>query len=354
MSEDLRRMRLLAHDGFDILERHGVNFSPEDLKTGLAQPVALPEFIEESTIEVADRSTFERWKIALVIPVLKEMHHPHGFIVLGKRHSDKGFTSDDIELLMQISAQISIVLERLLLQQKLLLEQAESHRLDELNRLKSYFVSSVTHDLKTPLTSIRLYAELLRSPLSEDKKTAYLTTIEGEADRLARLITNVLDFARIEQGTKGYAIRNVDLTTIVRDATELLRAQIESDGFTLTVQSPEQAIKIAGDRDALVSVIINLLSNAVKYSAEKKCIVVTLVQHEASTQLTIKDHGIGMSEGTLKQIYTPFYREAQQTGSGAGIGLSIVKHTLDAHLATIEVASTVGIGTTFTITFPLA
>jgi signal transduction histidine kinase len=241
----------------------------------------------------------------------------------------------------------------------LLLEQAESERLAELSRLKSYFVSSVSHDLKTPLTSIRLFAELLadHEDLPRQKALEYLGIIEGESDRLSRLITNVLDFAKIEKGTKEYSFKQCDLNNIVRDVLRSLDYQITSHGFQVHTNIYTELLRIEADADAVFDAMTNLISNAMKYSPpDRKCITIETASKDGFAILSIQDEGYGIPQEEIDHIFESFYRIDDvklKSAGGAGIGLSIVKHTMNAHRGKVEVQSEVGKGSTFALLFPL-
>ena len=145
---------------------------------------------------------------------------------------------------------------------------ADLNRQLALARQKTDFVSNVSHELKTPLTSIRMFAELLAEGRVTDpgKSRSYLNIISGEASRLTRLINNVLDFSRLERGEKKYDFHSCDLAGLARETVQTYRAHLEANGFEIHAELPIGAASIRGDRDALAQVIVNLLSNAEKYS----------------------------------------------------------------------------------------
>ena len=145
-----------------------------------------------------------------------------------------------------------------------------------LARQKTDFVSNVSHELKTPLTSIRMFSELLaEGRVSEpEKRQSYLQIITAETSRLTRLINNVLDFSRMERGEKKYQMRPFDIAVLARETVETYRPHLESLGFKIEAKLPEAEIMVNGDRDALSQVLVNLLSNAEKYSNSAKSIIV--------------------------------------------------------------------------------
>lgn len=279
-----------------------------------------------------------------------------GFLGIGKKKSDTRFTSEDIELLESFASQASVVLERLRLQEKLILEQTEKERLNELNQLKSFFVSTVSHDLKTPLTSIKVFAELLTSKGSfkSVKDREYVEIIEGEADRLTRLINNVLDFAKIERGIKEYHFEHVNITGIIKKVLDILEYQFKMGKFNVVIEIPEKEIFINADADSIIEAIINIITNAMKYSSSSRKIQIVLLEENDSVLLKIIDWGYGIAKDKLDNIFEPFTRSVSSGAKieGAGLGLAIVKHIMDAHKGKIYVESELGKGSEFTLVFP--
>ncbi len=359
MSEPGGRLQLLAHKNYEILEKHGVRFESEKLKARLSMPVALHDRIEPGTpFESADTSVFRRWGMALVITVLSEEGKILGFLVLGEKKSGVRFTMEDIDLLNTVSAQAGLAIERITLQQRLLLEHAEARRLEDLSRLKSFFVSSVSHDLKTPLTSIKMFAELLLSGKKLKSKGAreYLEIIEGESDRLTRLINNVLDFAKIEQGVKEYHFSELKLNATVRSVLRSLQYQFKMEQCTVHAKLRKRELTVRADVDAVTEALINLFSNALKYSPKRKQITVTTFHQDGFAAVKVDDKGVGVPRDDLKSIFEPFFRAKQgmtQQVGGTGLGLALVRHMVEAHGGKIDVKSTPGKGSSFTLLFPM-
>jgi signal transduction histidine kinase len=353
-----RRLQLLAHKHYDLLEMHGVRFEADQLKASFRVPVALPETVEHGVpIEHADARVFGRWGMALVFAMVSEQKDILGFLVLGAKRSGARFTAEDVDLLTTVSTQAGLAIERIRLQQKLLLEHEQRQRLEELNRLKSYFVSSVSHDLKTPLTSIKVFAEMLQAKkISRRKMMEYLEIIQGESDRLTRLISNVLDFAKVERGVMEYQFSDVMLNDVVQQGLRSIAYQLKMQGCRLKTKLTKQNSKIQADEDAVVEAMVNLLSNAMKYSPKKKKITVSTFRRNGFAAVRIEDKGIGIARRDLDNIFEPFYRSkdgnVRQVG-GAGLGLAMVKHTMEAHGGKVEVRSAVGKGSSFTLLFPL-
>lgn len=232
-----------------------------------------------------------------------------------------------------------------------------AHRDLRLARLKTDFVSNVSHELKTPISLIRLYGEMLTLGYAADEaqRSKAQAVIVAEAERLGLLIDNVLDFARIERGERTYRREPVDLAALIRRVAEAYRPQLDAGGFTLALELAEDLPPIGGDADALTQVLLNLMANACKFSTDDRRLAVTLARGADGLRWRISDHGIGIPAAEQARIFDPFYRvESGLTRStrGAGIGLALVRHIVHGHGGTITVDSAPGSGTTFIITLP--
>jgi len=228
----------------------------------------------------------------------------------------------------------------------------------ELSQLKSDFVSNVSHELKTPLALIRMFAETLEMGRvrSEEKVREYYSIITRESERLSQLIDNVLDFSRIESGRKTYEMRPEDLTEVVRDTLRAYSYELAKQGFEVETDIPQRLPPTLMDRNAISLAVLNLLSNAVKYSAGDKRIRVACGMENGAVFVQVTDHGLGIEPGDVEKIFEKFYRardEVVRSRRGSGLGLAIVKHSIEAHRGTIEVASQKGKGSTFTIRLPV-
>jgi signal transduction histidine kinase len=352
------RISLIAHKNFDFLINRSIKFNFEDLKTNLPRPVALVDQLEPGVeIEAADAKVFKRWGMALVFPVKSVNDEILGFLVLGTKKSGMHFTIEDIDLLNAVRSKAAAAIERIKLQQDLILEHLEKERLTELNEIKSFFVSSVSHELKTPLTSIKMFTDILKDQRKfSEKSKDYLKIIEGESDRLKRLIDNILDITKIEKGIKQYNFENIYPDGLIKDVLEVIEYQLEINKFTVDASFDLKDSIVFADKDAIKEAVINLLSNAIKYSGENKTICIETFLSNGFACIKIKDQGVGISEEDLKYIFQPFYRAKNPEGtqtSGTGIGLTIVKHIMDAHKGKIEVVSEPGKGSVFTLLFPL-
>jgi signal transduction histidine kinase len=228
-----------------------------------------------------------------------------------------------------------------------------------LSRLKSDFVANVSHELKTPLALIRLFAETLelgRVP-GEQKAQQYYRVINKESQRLTQLINNILDFSRIEAGRKEYRLASADVGRIVAEVVDAYRFQIEQQGFTFEVAVEDDLPRVTADKEALAQALLNLVNNALKYTRDEKFLRLE-ISHRADGQVAIavSDRGIGVAKGEQKKIFEKFYRAEDSLvheTKGSGLGLSLVKHIMEAHGGTVEVESTPGKGSTFTLLLPV-
>ncbi|HEY2382765.1 MAG TPA: HAMP domain-containing sensor histidine kinase [Terriglobia bacterium] len=228
----------------------------------------------------------------------------------------------------------------------------------EVAEMRSHFVASVSHELKTPLTAIRMFAETLAMGRATDERTRseYLQTVVNESERLSRLVDNVLDFSRIERGKKIYRMQPVSLPEIVRAAAKTMQYPLTQQGFALTVSIEEQFPAVRADADALEQAILNLLANALKYSGDAREIELHLDHSKTDAIIKVVDRGIGIAGEDQNRIFEKFYRvrSAHAEGvPGTGLGLTLATHIVKAHGGRIEVSSEVGHGSTFYICLPL-
>ncbi len=230
-----------------------------------------------------------------------------------------------------------------------------------LARQKTDFVSNVSHELKTPLTSIRMFSELLAEGRVADaaKQRSYLGIITAETARLTRLINNVLDFARLERGEKKYNFQPCDLVAVVRETAETYRPHLESNGFKFDCQLPETPLLVNGDRDALAQVVVNLLSNAEKYSDSRKEITLR-IEHQSSplphAEVKVLDRGLGVPNGCEGKIFEQFYRAHDSLSSGiqgSGLGLTLARQIARAHGGEVVYQAREGGGSCFVLRLPL-
>ena len=292
----------------------------------------------------------------LIIPIVISAHKI-AFIALGKKKSAMRYNEDDVDFLKDVAIQAAHAIERIDLQKELLLKQEESERLRDLNETKSLFVSNVSHELKTPLTSIKMFAQILQeTEMPIDRKNEYLRIIEKEGDRLARLIDNILDYTKIEKGIMEYAFEKADINSILQETLNIMEYQLSRHNFKVRVSYWETDCFIYVDKDTVKEALINLLSNAIKYSRNNKSISIKTFIENNFACASIKDNGIGIPADYIKNIFEPFTRSRnfeKKKIDGTGIGLNIVKHIMDAHNGQIKIESEPGKGSCFTLLFPI-
>ena len=223
--------------------------------------------------------------------------------------------------------------------------------------LKSNFVSSVSHDLKTPLALIQLFAETLELGRlkNTDRAQEYYRIINSEARKLTRLINNLLDFSKIEAGLRSYTRKPVNLTELTRGVLESLDSQFRHNQFTVSSRF-DNDVPVLIDPEAAVQALENLISNAMKYSPEHREIVVEVDRAGGYGVVRVTDRGIGVSPRLQRKIFRKFYRIQTDAGSGpqgTGLGLAIVDHVMRGHDGFVRVESEPGRGSTFTLHFPL-
>jgi signal transduction histidine kinase len=231
-----------------------------------------------------------------------------------------------------------------------------------LARQKTDFVSNVSHELKTPLTSIRMFSELLADGRVDDtaKQKSYLNIITAEAARLTRLINNVLDFSRMERGEKKYNFQPCDLVAVVCGIEQTFRPHLEAGGFKFVCELPDAPIPVRGDADALSQVIVNLLSNAEKYSNGGKEIELQLAQRQSPlphAEIKVLDRGAGIPRGSEEKIFEKFYRAHDSLSSGvqgSGLGLTIARQIARAHGGDVVYEPREGGGSCFRLRLPIS
>lgn len=229
----------------------------------------------------------------------------------------------------------------------------------EMARLKSDFVANVSHDLKTPLSVIRMFGETLemgRVP-DEARRQEYYRVITRESERLSRLIDNVLDFSRIESGRRRYDIVPTAVEPMIRQTLEAFTYPLEQQGFKVEVTVAPDLPPVPMDADAVGQALANLVDNAIKYSADDRALAIDARVTDRRLALAVTDRGLGVPKAEQARIFEKFYRAGRsdtQGRRGSGVGLALVRHVVEAHGGAVTVESGPGAGSRFTLWLPLA
>jgi len=312
----------------------------------------------EENMDFSREKLLEKNEIDMCLPLSFKSSDLTGFLSLGKKKSREKFSRDDIDLLLAMSRDLALNLERIRLLEEVIYERVEKEKLSDLIRLKTEFISSVSHELRTPMSSIRGLAEILQEGKIKEKakQEELIRLVATESSRLSRFLHNILDFGKIEKNVKTYNTQKVELQSVIKEVVQLFQYRSDSDEFVLNTKMPGKPLSLKIDRDAVMQALTNLLDNAIKYSSDKKEIVVELVHREKQVEIRIKDRGIGIPAGEQKKIFEGFYRHAEanrHSTKGVGLGLKIVKHIMEAHGGEVRVESQPGEGSTFCLIFPV-
>jgi signal transduction histidine kinase len=228
------------------------------------------------------------------------------------------------------------------------------------NSLRADLVSSVSHELKTPITLIRLYGETLLGrdgaslPFTDTERGDFYHIIVRESERLSRLVNQILTFSRIERGAEVYNFEEGDLALVIIGIVDDYREYLERAGFTVERTLAEAAPPVRFDAAAVSQAVVNLLDNAVKYSGSSRDIAVRLEARNGNVTFEVEDHGVGIPAAEQKKIFERFYRVSNRSGKGGyGLGLFLVRHIMDAHGGRAEVDSEPGRGSRFRLVFPV-
>jgi two-component system phosphate regulon sensor histidine kinase PhoR len=271
----------------------------------------------------------------------------------------KGMTVEEILRRRSVRNLVLIGLLDIVILAGVILVYRSMRRELELARMKSDFVSNVSHELRTPLALIRMFAETLDMGRirDEEKKQEYYGTILRETERLTRLINNILNFSRMEAGKKEYHFAGLDLNGVVSGVLDTYHHHLQSGGFAPSIDLQSGLPLIRGDAEAIAEALINLIDNAVKYSGEEKFLRVATRANDRMASVEVQDHGIGIAPEHREKVFETFYRVSSgpvHTTKGSGLGLTLVKHIMEAHGGRVELESMPGVGSTFRLLFPLS
>jgi two-component system phosphate regulon sensor histidine kinase PhoR len=228
----------------------------------------------------------------------------------------------------------------------------------QLTQLKEDFISNVSHELKTPLSLIRMFSEILVSNRvkNDAARQEYYGIIHSESDRMSRLVANLLDFARLERERHGLHFEKTNIAQLVAKELDGFRYQMQKDGFELVTHIDTNVPDTMADSNAISMAFFNLLDNAVKYSGERKHVTVSVGAGAGTVDLAVSDRGIGIPEGERQKVFEKFFRGSSASVKkirGSGIGLSISKQVAEMHGGEICVESEIGRGSTFILKIPV-
>ncbi len=229
----------------------------------------------------------------------------------------------------------------------------------ELTQLKSDFISNVSHEIRTPLALISMYVETLEMERVKDKNKIkeYYTVILNETARLSAMVNRILSFSQIEGKKRKFVMGHTDLNEVAEATLRTFTYTLENKGFRFSLEPTDLLPMVQADREAVADALVNLIDNAMKYSGDQKDITVRSGITGNFAWLEVEDRGIGISEKDQKHIFDKFYRVTEKNLAnrvkGSGLGLSIVKHIMEAHAGNITVKSSPGAGSAFRLHFPV-
>jgi signal transduction histidine kinase len=274
------------------------------------------------------------------------------------------FTQADLRLAMALADRAALAIEnsRLYTQERQLRQELEdlNQKVQEANRLKTEFVTVVTHELRSPLTSIVGYVDLLleaEGREAAETRKAYLQIVKRNTDRLQELINDLLDIARLEAGKLELQRSPLDLEGLIQEVSGALRPQIAAKDQHLRLDLAASLPVVTGDPERLTQILLNLASNAHKYTPQGGSITIATRAERAGVRIAVQDTGIGLSAEEQQQIFTKFFRAQHplvREAGGTGLGLAIARALVELHGGTLTVVSAPGRGSTFNVILPAA
>jgi signal transduction histidine kinase/HD-GYP domain-containing protein (c-di-GMP phosphodiesterase class II) len=363
---------LLANENevLDYVEISGNNAVVRDSWSSCtSDPLVQEMFREDSGLivenvrdhEVASKSMIlDRRDIAsfLAVPIISSRGSV-GILMVGGGEKRRSVLEEDLKLLTILSAQLASAIEKSrlykVMDRRVNRLERENDSLRNSNKLKVGYISHLSHEFKTPLTSIKAYVESLMEHASEGdfpERSEFLKVILNETERLIRMVNKVLDVSRIEFGQKTLKRENINLQELIEDVESSMQPYLKEKDLELLKSVPEDIPGIDGDPDLVKQVFINIIGNAIKFSPSGGKIYVYAVEEPVSIKISIRDEGEGISESDIQNIFKRFYQAKTGMGRGVGLGLAIVKNIIEQHGGDVRVRSDIGSGTEFTFTLP--
>jgi signal transduction histidine kinase len=357
VNEEGEGIHLLASQGYEELDEQGNDTLPILQGSVLERVMSSgkPELVEDASQEAARQTLNSRTITQMAIPILR-VNEVVGVLML-ESSIPAVLTMEDLDFINRLTEHASVAISNAHLFQEV----------EAANRAKTEFVSFVSHELKTPMTSIKGYTDLLMTGQVgdiTDMQTQFLSTIRSNVDRMSRLVSDLADTSRIESGHLRLEMSPIPFSLVIEETLRSTQGQIEEKNQALTIDVEDELPLIQADQTRMIQVLTNLMSNAYKYTPEggEIFITATTTQEQGDggvfevIQVAVRDTGIGMSPEDLEQLFTKFFRSNSVKGSvpGTGLGLNITKNLIELHGGHIWVDSLEGEGTTFTYTVPVA
>ena len=227
-----------------------------------------------------------------------------------------------------------------------------------LARMKSDFVSTISHEFKSPLTSIRQLSEMLQTGRvpSEERRKKYYDVLVEQSERLTLLTDNVLNLAKMDEGRREFEFKRTDIYPLLKELVSGIQDRVRHDGFKIQIKMEKPLPILKLDSEAMTQVVTNLIDNAIKYSGERKKIIVRVYTENRDLIISVQDFGVGIRKEELDKVFERFYRvgeELTRRVKGSGLGLTLVKQIVEAHQGTVEVESEPGLGSIFSLRIPI-
>jgi len=308
-----------------------------------------------------ENQLLKRFELRLSFP-LTEKEEQFGLLLIGKKKSELRYSADDVELVSLMVQEVARSLQNIRMRERMITEQLEKEKLEELNKLKTKFISNVSHDLRTPLTAIRFSVDnMLKGVCGEvsEENRRHLVMIQESALHVSRMIDNLLTLSMSESGRITLNKERLPLAQVVDGACNIVTILAKKKGISL-MTDVLQDIFVFADRHSLLQILLNLLDNAIKYTDSGGEIIVSAkrVEGEKLVELSVTDNGVGITAENLEKIFERFHKVAPVgtvREKGLGIGLDIVRNLVHLHGGEIKVESPVsgiGKGAKFSFTLP--
>lgn len=317
------------------------------LRTGKSEfyPLVTAKMLIEAAKTKAELKLFRNLRLtsAMLVPLLIR-NRTIGVISLVSAESGRHYTKADLVTAEELAVRASLAIEN----SRLYTEAQNAIS------IRNEFVSIASHELKTPITSLKVYAEILKKKLkdADPKYMQYLDKVEGQVDKMTMLIHDLLDISKIQSGRMEFNMKKFDLNKLVQETAGMIKQTTEKQKIKVVGKIGKEVL---GDRERISQVIVNLLTNAIKYSDKSKEIIVSLKSDKDFASVTVKDFGIGIGKEFQVKIFERFYRADDpkvKTYPGIGMGLYIAAQIVERHGGKISVDSEKGKGSTFTFSIP--